>query len=356
VSLAAEVATLRSSVALSRLDHVTLVRVEGEGALELVQLACTQSPYVREGRVRHALFLREDASVFADVFVVNVDGAFLVVAEGPSEDELIAWLAALAPRVQMTTKVVGLGASMRALGVDGPYAWELIGAVFGPAALGLPYLALMRRDDVLCLRAGKTGEYGYVLLTPRDGGDALEAQLREAGKALDLAEVGREALDVCGLESWHFSMRTLRTSKLATPLTPIELQLQWRVVHSREFVGAEALRARRKEGPRARVTCFTSAAAIAPGARVRLPEDTREIGEVFAACASPTIGATVGIVLLELHWAHPHLTLETNANDELRTCTASLVDNLSLRVRPHKHSYATRAAMEGLPLSGGEAS
>ena len=62
------------------------------------------------------------------------------------------------------------------------------------------------------------------------------------GAAFDSALVSREALDVCALENWHFSMRTLRETALASPLTPIELQLQWRVVYARDFVGATALR------------------------------------------------------------------------------------------------------------------
>jgi hypothetical protein len=47
--------------------------------------------------------------------------------------------------------------------------------------------------------------------------------------------------------------------------------------------------------------------------------------------------------LLDLRFAHPHLTLSTAPGGlSLRTCTASLVDSRSLHVDPHKHSYATR--------------
>ena len=142
------------------------------------------------------------------------------------------------------------------------------------------------------------------------------------------------------------STRTLRETALASPLTPIELQLQWRVVYARDFVGATALRARREHGAAARATCFTAERHVAPGQRVRLGE--LDVGEVLASCESPTLGLTVGSALLERRFAHPHLALSAESVAigaiPLRTCTASLVDNVSLHVDPHKHSYATRNA------------
>jgi aminomethyltransferase len=342
MSLASEVFAIRNSAGLSRSTHVTIVRVEGPGALDFLQTASTQSPYMREGRVRHTLLLRDDASVLADAFIVNVDDAFLVLAEGPSEAELVAWLEQLRDRAAAKNVTIrGTTGDWATFGVDGPYAWEVAGAFLGPTTLGQPYLTLARRDDMMCLRAGKTGEYGYLLMVPSASAKDAEAKLHEIGKPLDLATVTLEALDVCALENWHFSMRQLRANDFVKTLTPIELQLQWRVVYTREFAGVGALRARRAEGPKARVTCFTSSSPITPGQRVQLPGFEGDVGEVLASCPSPTLSQTVGSVLLDIRVAHPHIALVAG-DRELRTCTASLVDNVSLRVQPHKHSYATR--------------
>jgi len=343
MSLASEVSAIRSSAGLSRSAHIVIVRVDGAGALDFLQTASTQSPYMREGRVRHTLLLKDDASLLADAFIVNIDDGFLVIAEGPSEAALVQWLEQLRDRAGAKNVTVrGTSEEWTTFGVDGPYAWEVAAAFMGPTTLGQPYLTLSRREDMMCLRAGKTGEYGYLLMVPRPNEKDAEAKLHEIGKPLDLVTVTREALDVCALENWHFSMRQLRkTDFVKTVLTPIELQLQWRVVYTREFAGVEALRARRAEGPKARVTCFTCSAPIAPGQRVRLAGMDGDIGEVLASCDSPTLGQTVGSVLLDIRVAHPHITF-TAGEHEIRTCTASLVDNKSLRIQPHKHSYATR--------------
>jgi glycine cleavage system aminomethyltransferase T len=350
LSLADEVRALRSSAGISRARHVTLALVEDVDALDLLQAVSTHSPYIREGRVRQTLFLRDDGSIFADVFVVRIQDRFLVLAEGPSERELVDWLQAARERSPKTKRATirGIGETWSAVGVDGPYSWEVVAGVLGPVVLGLPYLALLHRDGVLCLRAGKTGEYGYLLVAPRGLAAEVESKLNEIGRPLDLTSVSLEALDVCAQESWYFSMRTLHETALASPLTPIELQLQSRLEYSREFVGAEAVRDRRTAGATVRATCFLSDAPVRVGQKVRLEE--LEVGEVFAACASPTLGQTVGSVLLQRRFAHPHLTLTTTGPEEnasLRTCTASLVDGLSMRIQPHKHAYATRDQVEG---------
>jgi glycine cleavage system aminomethyltransferase T len=344
VSVDAEVRALRSSAGWVHATHVASVQVDGPDALDFLQGATTQSPYIRVGRVRHTLFLRDDASVFADAFVVNLGDCYLVFAEGPDEASMIAWLDELRSRGEKRVSMRGLSDDTTLLGIDGPYAWEVVVGLLGPAVLGMPYLTLLAREGVLCLRAGKTGEYGYVLQVPRSSAAEIEARLREIGSALDLTSISTEALRVCALENWHFAMSTVRPSAMVSPLTPIELQLQWRVGYGREFVGATALRARKAEGSKARVTCFTSAADVPEGVPLHL--GASRIGEVLASARSPTLGLTVGSALLRHPFAHPHLALtaETPAGAvHVRTETAALVSNESLRVKPHLgHAYANR--------------
>jgi aminomethyltransferase len=241
------------------------------------------------------------------------------------------------------THVRGLASEHALLAVDGPFAWEVVAQALGASVLGMPYLSFLRRDEVLCLRAGKTGEYGYLLLVERSAAGDLEGKLLEAGRGVDMEQVQLPALDVCALENAHFSIRTLRETRLAEPLTPIELQLQWRVGYAKDFVGADALRARRERGASVRATCFTTNGPVAPGQAVMVHD--REVGDVLAASESPTLGAWIGSALLGKRVAHPHVEVSIASGSgpvAAVTQTVPLVDNLSLRVDPNKHAYATR--------------
>jgi glycine cleavage system aminomethyltransferase T len=339
---------LRSSAGLSHADHTAILRVEGADAFDLLEYASTRRLYLREGQVRHTLLLGDDGGVFADVFIGSGDDGLYVLAEGPGEDAIVSWLHEVRDRKLPGARmqVRGLSTERVGLGVDGPYAWEIVSGVLGPTVLGMPYLTLLRREEVLCLRAGKTGEYGYLLLCPRSEVAGLEARLDDVGQSLGLVPVGLDALDACALENGHFSVRTLRETSLARPLTPIELQLQWRVAYDKDFVGAQALRARRAEGARVRATCFTADGPVAPGQKLQVAG--QDAGEVLAARLSPTLGAWIGSALLAKRFAHPHVSLSASmeaGSVQLTTRTTPLVDNLSLHIDPHKHSFATREAV-----------
>jgi aminomethyltransferase len=342
MTIAAQVRALRSSAAVSRLDHVARVHVDGPGAFDLLERASTRRLHLREGQLRHTLLLREDAGLFADLYVALADDGFYLLAEGPSEAELVAWLEAVRERTPSgaAVQVRGLAGERAAIGIDGPYAWEVAAALLGPGVLGMPYLTVLRREEVLCVRAGKTGEYGYVLLVPRAEAEALEARLAEIGAAFDAASVGMEVLDVCALENGHFSMRA---ASLRSGLTPIELQLQWRVSYDKDFVGAKALLERRTAGPSVRTAAFVAEGPVAPGQPVQ--RDGAEAGETLATCFSPTLERWIGCALLPVRLAHPHVPLAvlTPAGaTPIHTATTPLVDNASLHVDPHKHAYATR--------------
>jgi glycine cleavage system aminomethyltransferase T len=141
-------------------------------------------------------------------------------------------------------------------------------------------------------------------------------------------------------------MRTLGDATRVHPLTPLELQLQWRVGWERDFVGAEALRARRASGPGLRSVCVTAEQAIGRGQRVRLA-GRDAVGELLETGWSSTRGQWVGMALVPRAIAHPHLAVLSADTDAgpvaLRTQAPPLLDNRSLHVDPHRHSYGARA-------------
>jgi len=141
---------------------------------------------------------------------------------------------------------------------------------------------------------------------------------------------------------------------LAAPLTPLELQLQWRVAYDKDFCGAEALRARRAAGFEVRTTGFTADGSLAPGTPLRLGDEGA--GEVLATQFSPGLGTWVGSALLHRRLAHPHVPLTATSDAgvvRVTTRTTPLVYNTSLQIDPHKHSYATRGAMPVPPGMAG---
>lgn len=339
MTLASQVEAIRGSVALSRLDHVRFVRVRGDDAFDMLDRAVPTQLRVRDGQLLHTLLLDDDARPLADVYVGRDDEAFFLLAEGLETHALEALLRRHAPDGADVTIEDG-SATHAILGVDGPYAWELLGAVLDPEIIGLPYLAFYHQREATCYRAGKTGEYGYGLIVQREDAEGLEQRLRTTGASYDLREASLEALDQCALENWFFNIR--REGRAA--VTPVELQLQWRVSYRKAFTGADALRRRRAEGARVRLTCVVADGAVAVGDVVT--GDDGAIGRVVNAGWSDVRGEWVGLGLLDIAWAHPGIDALTivgaSAAARARTVSPPLLMNRSLAVSPQLHSYFTR--------------
>ena len=339
---------IRESVVVTRLDHVHLLRFRGDDARTAIDTLCAGMVRARDGQLQHVLLLDEAAHCFADAYLVADDEEYDLLVEGPTADALHAHLARHLPsgsEVQIEDRTT----THALLGLDGPYAWELVSRVAGAEAIGLPYLTFFHADDWTCYRAGKTGEFGYGLIVPRDARDALETLLLEKGEPLGVARGTLDALDQCALENFFFNVR--REGR--EPVTPIELQLQWRVSYDKDAVGLEALRRHRATPVATRLTSLITDRTVTVGAEVHL--DGEVVGRVVNAGWSATRGDCVALALLDVRWAHPGIETFTVWHEAsavpARSLTPPLLNNRSLFVSPQLHAYATRAEIAMPPLA-----
>lgn len=327
---------VRHGVAVSRPGHATCVRVDGAGAYDVLDAECSGDLYVGDGQMVQTLLLREDATPLADVYVCRDDDAFLVLAEGTCFRELSTRLEARASTLGLEARVSDLTESHVLWQLDGPYCWELAGEWADTELSNLPYLGFVHTPEGWCLRAGKTGEYGYLLLVRRRSAEAAWSRLTSLGARYDLEDASLDALDLCALENGFFSVRHARPARA----TAIELQQQWRVSFRKEFTGSAALGRRFEAGITERSVAITSTRRIERGSVVLL--ERSPIGRVYDAEYSPSLGQWVGSATLDVQWAHPGATYRSNTGAgplDLEVRSRPLLHNRSLAVDPRVDSY-----------------
>jgi glycine cleavage system aminomethyltransferase T len=334
-----QVLALRSSAAYGRSRHVSCIRVSGRDAFEAVDEVCTAELFLRDTQIRSGLLLDDDAHVIADVFVCRDDEDFILLAEGPSTEVLIGhfWDSTAAGREY---DLLDLMDDRQIISLSGPFSWEVMAELLGPEVVGLPYLFLLRIADGFCFRTGKTGEFGYDLLLDAPAAALAWERLQELSPAYDMLEVELAALDQCALENWFFNIR--REGRL--PVTPIELQLQWRTSYQKAFRGSGALAQRRKDGIDRRLTTLVAAGPIAEGDSVQFEGSV--IGEIVNAGYSPARKDHIGLALLDLPYASAGVRYDVVRSDggavRARTVSPPVINNRSLHVSPQLHSYRTR--------------
>lgn len=346
-----DMVALRSGVGLADQATTTRLRIKGRGTAALLDAVLSRGVPLREARTAPALILRDDGSVLADVLIVGEAGGALLLAEGAPSATIAALLRGRAPARDV--EVEDLGPSHALLAIEGPFAWELLGALLGPNTLAAPFHTSFRIEPwtALGIRAGKSGEYMYHVLLPREVEDRARGQIAELAPRFELATLGEEARSLAALEQGSFDVRHGE----AASLTPLELQLQWRIDYSRDAPGIAAVRALRDEGRAGRVTWCVAPGGSPPPVGTSVTLGERTIGRVIHAAESPTLNGVVGLVLLERAFAHPGLTLYWRGSNgqqrALKTVTPPLLNNRSLFVSPVRHAFARREQIVFPPLA-----
>ncbi len=331
-----ELRAIRESVGLTAQPHVVALRVVGQDAYDVLKFIVPADLTLRTGKARHTVLLNDAAHPIADVYVCADEGAYLLLAEGLAAADLLAHLSSQIPE-RARVQIEDLSQTHTVLSLNGPFAWEVLAALEGAETIGFPYLTFFRSKlERICLRAGKTGEFGYDLLVRREDESALWTRILELGAETGLLAVGVDALWRAGLENWFYNPYRQR----GVDLTPLELQLQWRVSSKKDFVGARALQARRAAGGGGRATAIRSAELLEAGDEVTL--EGERIGYVLDAGWSPTLAEHIGIAIVDETYAHSGIDCYRAHGHALRTASPPFVNNRSLYVNPRKHSYRTR--------------
>ena len=335
-----EYKAIREGIAVSDQSHYGKFRITGSGALELLNQ--TNLPDIARlaiGKAMTSLMLKEDGSVLADVYIISIGDGYLLLTEGAAPSEIAAHLAAQSidgAEVENLTEQYSL------IGLDGPYSWELLKEQFGVKVLGMRYLEFIESQEfagatVHVIRAGKTGEFGYLMIVETEHADACWKGLMEAGAAFNIAAVGVEALDVCRMENRFLNLR--REGTIAT--SPLELNCRVLVDHEKEeYLGREAVEALCESGATKRIVgiCIEGDQSSMPELGTDVKTEGDKIGSLTNVGFSPALNAIIGLVCLDAEFAYAGMEYTVGEADA-KTVSAPFIFNKSLTVRPQEDSY-----------------
>jgi len=330
---AAELAALRRSATLVALPHLAMVSISGPGATDWCGQLVPGGERQRPGEGRHTLVLDDDGTVLADAWLVAQRESIWLIADGLDQAELLARCRAGAPA---SLRVEPLAPIRAAWTLDGPFAWEVMARYDSPGVIGLPPMTWFSTDDgTLVLRTGRTGEYGYLLLVRADQEPSVLDTLTEAGAPVELTRAGTGCLATAALENFAFWPQ----AEGRAGLTPLELQLQWRLPTASVARGTAAVRVHRNHG-------WTQRIGLVHGPDLQVGDGVhagdQPLGRIIRAEPWSHGTGFIGLALLARTHAHPGFTWQ-GPRGPVRTLSAPLVTNRSLFVRPQRHAWQDQA-------------
>ena len=339
---------VRNSVAITDNCHYGKFRVSGADALDLMnRIVIADVARLAIGRATWTFMLHEDGRTLCDVYVVCAGDEYLLFSEGVSPDAIVEILNAESET--LSVKVENVTHDVALIGLDGPYAWELLKELVGVRMLGLRYLEFLEKQplgngNAYVIRAGKTGEFGYQVMIPADEAAMVWAQLLEAGKEFDIQPVGFDAMNVCRLENRFINMH--REGKA----TKNPLELNCRVMIDREkdeYVGSAAITKAIEAPSESRIIglCIEGDASDTPEIDAEVVAEGKTVGRIVNTGYSPTLGKPIALALMSADVAYVGLDFHVNLPSKVgqaKSVSAPFIFNNSLNVRPQEDSYRNR--------------
>jgi aminomethyltransferase len=311
----AESGAVRNAAALADFSFTRVFSLpEEEGIDFLDMLLAGNVPKVRYGRVLHTFLADPEGMLVADCFVANNDHEFVFTCESILPDNELDTLLATGGT---ESSAKDLTADHVVLSLDGFKSWDVAKKIFGPDILGLPYLSIenytFEDEPVRLLRAGKTSEFGYLLIAPVKIAPALFDVLKSEAEARGGRLCGVKAHDDLRLEGRFFNI----FREGVRVRDPLPLGLQWMIDFKKEhFLGSEMIKQRRTDGLKQKIIGLAAEAngmALKTGAKIF--HEGRPTGEVVADCLSYVLNQPLALALFPVELAYAGLPFRLGTPD-----------------------------------------
>jgi aminomethyltransferase len=304
---------VRESCGMFDVSHMGQIDTSGPQALELLQRLLSNDVSklrlgVETGGAQYSLLCSEDGGVLDDLFTYRLEAdRYLTVTNAASHERDFEWFRSHAH--ELDVQVSDRAEDYAMLAVQGPLAREIVQAISDTPLPGRMTASTRRLSgiEVLVCGTGYTGEDGVELLLAPKEAPALWDELRHRGAI----PAGLGARDTLRLEvCFH-----LYGNDLSLQRNPIEAGLGWCCREDTQFIGSEAVRRVRAEGPAQKLVAF-----MVEGPGIARPGNPIvEGGAVTSGTMSPSLGMGIGMGYVPSEHSALGTHLHANVRGKIRS-------------------------------------
>ena len=303
---------VRNSCGVFDVSHMGEIETEGPQAADLLQrLLSNDVSKIEVGGAQYSCLCREDGGVLDDLFTYRLaEDRYLTVTNAANHERDLEWFEAHA--VEFEAEVRDRIEAYAMLAVQGPQARQIVQRVTDgelPPRFKTAQLPVAGAPTLVC-GTGYTGEDGVeLLMAPEDAKTVWDALIGGgAGPA------GLGARDTLRLEVNY----CLYGNDLTEERTPIEAGLGWCVKEETGFIGSEACRREREEGPKEVLEPFVITGAGIPRQGNPILSGDDEVGVVTSGTLSPCLEVGIGMGYVRADLAEPGTGIEIDVRGKRR--------------------------------------
>jgi aminomethyltransferase len=304
--------TVRSACGVFDVSHMGEIETEGPGAVELLQrLLSNDVSKIEIGGAQYSVLCREDGGALDDLFTYRLgDDRYLTVTNAANHERDFEWFEAHA--VEFDVEVRDRIEAYAMLAVQGPEAREIVGSLADrelPARFHTAELTVGGAPALVC-GTGYTGEDGVEILMAPDHATTVWDAVVGGGAS----PTGLGARDTLRLEVNY----CLYGNDLTEERTPIEAALGWCVKEDTGFIGSEACRRVREDGPAEILRPLVITGAGIPRQGNPIASGDQTVGEVTSGTLSPCLEVGIGMGYVRRDLAEPGTKVEIDVRGKRR--------------------------------------
>jgi glycine cleavage system T protein (aminomethyltransferase) len=286
---------VRTRAGLFDVSHMGEIRVEGKGALELLQtLTPNDVAKLVPGQAQYTALLTPQATFVDDILVYRRDEQRFLLCVNASNIQKDFYY--VREHAGGAVQVEEASSEYSQLALQGPRAARILARVADQDVEGIPNYHFIEGSvqgaPALLSRTGYTGEDGFELyLAPRNATQTWQALLR-AGEADGLVPCGLGARDTLRLEA----RMPLYGNDIDETVTPLEAGLGFMVhLEKGEFLGSDILRRQKEQGVEKKLMGFEMTDRGIPRHGYPLKTGGVEVGCVTSGTFSPSLKKSIGL-------------------------------------------------------------
>ena len=297
---------VRQRAGLFDVSHMGEFRVEGPGALDLLQALVPNN--VARLEINQALYSQiccPDGGTLDDLIIYRLgDDKYMVVVNAGTMDKDWAWFGEQA-RAHMGFSLSNVSYETGLIALQGPLALSILQPLTATALEGITYYHCERGEvagiPAIISRTGYTGEDGFELYTAAADTVRMWRALLEAGKPRGLLPAGLGARDTLRLEAGY----CLYDHELTEQITPLEAGLGWTVKLDKgcDFIGREALASEKQNGLRQKLVGIELSERGVPRTGYAILHEGQPVGKLTSGTLSPTLERPIGLGYVPTEYA-----------------------------------------------------
>lgn len=297
---------VRSSVGVFDVSHMGEFFLEGEKALDLIQLVTSNdASQLYDGRVQYSCLPNDTGGIVDDLLVYRMDSHhYLLVVNASNIEKDWNWIAS---HNTFGVQLKNYSDAVSLFAVQGPKAIETLQKLTAVNLSEIKYYHFVKGvfagvPEVIISNTGYTGAGGFEVYFENKHAEKIWDAIFLSGKEYGIKPIGLAARDTLRLEMGF----CLYGNDIDDTTSPLEAGLGWVTKFNKDFISKELLLKQKAEGIKRKLVGFEMVdKGIARHDYKIIDKSENDIGRVTSGTMAPSLKKAIGMGYVDSAFAAP---------------------------------------------------